>query len=76
MVTIGFLDHAWRRSVAKQQSAGGLSSHCGWAQGYGIIRGMDAKRRIPYGVINWAELVRGCFLVDYYDRGRREYLEF
>ena len=25
---------------------------------------METKRRIPYGVINWAELVRECFLVD------------
>ncbi len=25
---------------------------------------MENKRRIPYGVINWAELVRECFLVD------------
>ena len=25
---------------------------------------MENKRRIPYGVINWAELVRECFVVD------------
>jgi len=25
---------------------------------------MEIKRKIPYGVINWAELVRECFLVD------------
>ena len=25
---------------------------------------MDAKRRIPYGVINWAKLVRECLFVD------------
>ena len=25
---------------------------------------MENKRRIPYGVINWAELVRECFFVD------------
>ena len=25
---------------------------------------METKRRIPYGVINWVELVRECFLVD------------
>ena len=25
---------------------------------------METKRRIPYGVINWAELVQECFLVD------------
>ena len=25
---------------------------------------MEQKRRIPYGVINWAELVRECFVVD------------
>ena len=31
---------------------------------YAIIRGMETKRRIPYGVINWAELVRECLFVD------------
>ena len=31
---------------------------------YGIIHDMEQKRRIPYGVINWAELVRECFVVD------------
>ena len=25
---------------------------------------MEEKRRIPYGVINWAQLVRECFVVD------------
>ena len=25
---------------------------------------METKRRVPYGVINWAELVRECFVVD------------
>ena len=25
---------------------------------------MEKKRRIPYGVMNWAELVRECFIVD------------
>ena len=25
---------------------------------------MENKRIIPYGVINWAELVRECFIVD------------
>ena len=25
---------------------------------------MENKRKIPYGVINWAELVRECFIVD------------
>ena len=25
---------------------------------------MENKRKIPYGVINWAELVRECFVVD------------
>ena len=25
---------------------------------------METKRKIPYGVMNWAELVRECFLVD------------
>ncbi len=25
---------------------------------------MENKRRIPYGVVNWAELVRECFVVD------------
>ena len=25
---------------------------------------MGTKRRIPYGVINWAKLVHECFLVD------------
>ena len=25
---------------------------------------MEEKRRIPYGVINWAQLVRECFFVD------------
>ena len=29
-----------------------------------IIRGMETKRKIPYGVINWAEIVRECFFVD------------
>ncbi len=28
------------------------------------MSGMETKRRIAYGVINWAELVRECFLVD------------
>ena len=28
------------------------------------IRAMENKRKIPYGVINWAELVRECFIVD------------
>ena len=31
---------------------------------YGIIYGMGTKRRIPYGVINWAKLVRECLFVD------------
>ena len=31
---------------------------------YAIICGMEEKRRIPYGVINWAQLVRECFVVD------------
>ena len=31
---------------------------------FGTIFGMETKRRIPYGVINWAELVRECFIVD------------
>ena len=31
---------------------------------YGIIDAMENKRRIPYGVINWAEIVRECFFVD------------
>ena len=25
---------------------------------------IETKRRVPYGVINWAELVRECFVVD------------
>ena len=25
---------------------------------------METKRRIPYGVINWAKLVRECLFVD------------
>jgi len=25
---------------------------------------METKRKIPYGVINWAEIVRECFFVD------------
>ena len=29
-----------------------------------MIRGMERKRRIPYGVINWAEVVRECHFVD------------
>ena len=29
-----------------------------------MMRGMERKRRIPYGVINWAELVRECHFVD------------
>ena len=37
---------------------------CRSRAGFGTILGMDKKRRIPYGVINWAELVRECFLVD------------
>ena len=28
------------------------------------MRGMETKRKIPYGVINWAEIVRECFFVD------------
>ena len=35
----------------------------GWA-GFGTILGMEKKRRIPYGVINWATLVRECMFVD------------
>ena len=34
------------------------------AGGYGIICRMENRRKIPYGVINWAELVRECFIVD------------
>ena len=30
----------------------------------GIICGMENKRKIPYGVINWAELVRESLFVD------------
>ena len=26
--------------------------------------GMENKRKIPYGVINWAKLVRECLFVD------------
>ena len=26
--------------------------------------GMENKRKIPYGVINWAEIVRECLFVD------------
>ena len=29
-----------------------------------MMRGMERKRTIPYGVINWAELVRECHFVD------------
>ena len=29
-----------------------------------MIRGMERKRTIPYGVINWAEVVRECHFVD------------
>ena len=25
---------------------------------------MEEKRKVPYGVMNWAELVRECFIVD------------
>ena len=31
---------------------------------FDIIRSMGEKRKIPYGVMNWAELVRECFVVD------------
>jgi hypothetical protein len=31
---------------------------------FAIICGMETKRRIPYGVINWAQLVRECLFVD------------
>ena len=30
----------------------------------GILWAMENKRRIPYGVINWAKLVRECLFVD------------
>ena len=30
----------------------------------GIIYAMENKRDIPYGVINWATLVRECLFVD------------
>ena len=30
----------------------------------GILRGMENKRIIPYGVINWTMLVRECLFVD------------
>lgn len=29
-----------------------------------MIRDMERKRRIPHGVINWAEPVRECHFVD------------
>ena len=35
-----------------------------FAANYGTICGMEEKRKIPYGVMNWAELVRECFVVD------------
>ena len=25
---------------------------------------MEEKRKVPYGVMNWAELVHECFIVD------------
>ena len=31
---------------------------------YGIMSGMENKRKIPYGVINWAKLVNECLFVD------------
>lgn len=31
---------------------------------YGILSAMQNKRKIPYGVINWAKLVRECLFVD------------
>ena len=31
---------------------------------YGILCAMENKRKIPYGVINWAKLVRECLFVD------------
>ena len=31
---------------------------------FAIICGMEEKHRIPYCVINWAQLVRECFVVD------------
>ena len=31
---------------------------------YGILCAMQNKRKIPYGVINWAKLVRECLFVD------------
>ena len=31
---------------------------------FDIICGMEEKRKIPYGVINWAQLVRECIFVD------------
>ena len=34
------------------------------AKPYGTICAMENKRKIPYGVINWAKLVRECLFVD------------
>ena len=31
---------------------------------FAIMSGMETKRKIPYGVINWAKLVRECLFVD------------
>ena len=35
-----------------------------FAANYGTICGMEEKRKVPYGVMNWAELVHECFIVD------------
>lgn len=34
------------------------------AANYGTIRVMGERRKIPYGVMNWAKLVRECLFVD------------
>ena len=51
-----------RRAMAPVRCV--LCAVCGGSVKCAIIRGMETKRKIPSGVINWAEIVRECFFVD------------